>query len=597
MPGTTFKKISKVADTNLPGVTAIQWSQETPSVSISHSEAAARQLLGPLDYRDKRVAALSQRLLRREWTAGDRIIPRLAPQIGVTHLLSPQKKIADTDFTSNNWSGSTIPGTWAHAVGIWRIPTVSIPSTPAGTDGGWDSSSWVGIDGTYGSNDVLQAGVQQSIGSDGLTIYVAWYEWFAPQVAGSPDYIFQTNIENLRIEPGDEVFAGVHYQNGQGFVMFGNVDRGHYFSIQIAPPPGATFNGNSVEWIVEAPNTGEPGTSLPRFSTVNFSAAYGSDGNAAATADPAKGDTTNIVAFGRPLTAVTLATDSLSVNYLDAGSFPLPGAAVFDHTKQQIAAVSRAPGNLDLFVIGFDNRVWTTFWNGQNGWNGDWFPLPGVAVFDHTRQQIAAVSRAPGNLDLFLIGFDNRVWTTFWNDQTGWDRDPNGQINPNGHFFALPGAAVFDHTDQQIAAVSRAPGNLDLFVIGFDNRMWTTFWNGQNGWNGDWFPLPGTAVFDHALQQLAAVSRAPGNLDLFVIGFDNHLWTTFWNEQTGWDRNANGQIDPNGHFFPLPGTAVFDHALQQLAAVSRAPGNLDLFVIGFDNHVWSTFWNDRSGWN
>lgn len=47
-------------------------------------------------------------------------------------------------------------------------------------------------------------------------------------------------------------------------------------------------------------------------------------------------------------------------------------------------------------------------------WNPDWFPLPGQAVFDRERQQIAAASRAPGNLDLFVIGFDNRVWTTFW---------------------------------------------------------------------------------------------------------------------------------------------------------------------------------------
>src|SRR5688572_8404834 len=257
--------------------------------------------------------------------------------------------------------------------------------------------------------------------------------------------------------------------------------------------------------------------------------------------------------------------------------FPLPGGAVFDRERQQIAAVSRAPGNLDLFVIGFDNHVWSTFWNDQGGWNGDWFPLPGGAGFDRERQQIAAVSRAPGNLDLFVIGFDNHVWTTFWNDQGGW----------NGDWFPLPGGAVFDHQRQQIAAVSRAPGNLDLFVIGFDNHVWTTFWNDQGGWNGDWFPLPGGAVFDRERQQIAAVSRAPGNLDLFVIGFDSHVWTTFWNDQVGW----------NGDWFALPGGAVFDRERQQIAAVSRAGGNLDLFVIGFDNHVWTTFWNDQVGWN
>ena len=151
--------------------------------------------------------------------------------------------------------------------------------------------------------------------------------------------------------------------------MFGNVDRGRYFSIQIPPLPGASFSGNRVEWIVEAPNTGEPGTSLPRFTPVNFTAALGSDANDTVTAGPKTGDTTNIVAFGRSLTSVALATDALTVDYLDAGFFPLAGAAVFDHEKQQIAAVSRAPDNLDLFVIGFDNRVCSIFWNDGGGWN------------------------------------------------------------------------------------------------------------------------------------------------------------------------------------------------------------------------------------
>ena len=69
------------------------------------------------------------------------------------------------------------------------------------------------------------------------------------------------------------------------------------------------------------------------------------------------------------MTSVAPATDALTVDYLDAGFFPLPGASVFDHEKQQIAAVSRAPGNLDLFVIGFDNHVWSEFWNDRVGWN------------------------------------------------------------------------------------------------------------------------------------------------------------------------------------------------------------------------------------
>lgn len=62
-------------------------------------------------------------------------------------------------------------------------------------------------------------------------------------------------------------------------------------------------------------------------------------------------------------------------------------------------------------------------------WNQDFFPLPGQAVFDRDKQQIAAVSRAPGNLDLFVIGFDNKVWTTFWGT---FQHEFNGQIVTGG---------------------------------------------------------------------------------------------------------------------------------------------------------------------
>jgi hypothetical protein len=51
-------------------------------------------------------------------------------------------------------------------------------------------------------------------------------------------------------------------------------------------------------------------------------------------------------------------------------------------------------------------------------------------------------------------------------------------------------------------------------------------------WNGDFFPLPGQAVFDHEKQQLAVVSRFSGQLDVFVIGFDNHTWSTYWGDHS-----------------------------------------------------------------
>src|SRR5437588_416361 len=198
--------------------------------------------------------------------------------------------------------------------------------------------------------------------------------------------------------------------------------------------------------------------------------------------------------------------------------FPLPGQAVFDRYHQQVAAVSRAPGNLDLFVIGNDSHIWSTWWNDHAGWAPDWFPLPGQAVFDKDHQQVAAVSRAPGNLDLFIVGNDNHVWSTWWNDHAGWAPD----------WFPLSLHAVLAIYHQQVAAVSRAPGNLDLFIVGFDDHVWSIFWNDHDGWSKDWFPLPSEAVFDRNTQLVAAVSRLTESLDLFIIGNDDHIWSTYW---------------------------------------------------------------------
>ncbi|WP_433784125.1 hypothetical protein ACQPX6_28475 [Actinomycetospora sp. CA-101289] len=154
-----------------------------------------------------------------------------------------------------------------------------------------------------------------------------------------------------------------------------------------------------------------------------------------------------------------------------------------------------------------------------------WFQLHPETQFDHASQQVAVVSRAPGNIDLFAFGFDNALYTTFWNEAGGgW--------NPEG-WIRLHPETQFDHASQQVAVVSRAPGNIDLFAFGFDNALYTTFWNeAGGGWNPEgWIRLHPETQFDHASQQVAVVSRAPGNIDLFAFGFDNSVWTSWWAEE------------------------------------------------------------------
>jgi Peptidase A4 family/PASTA domain len=210
-----------------------------------------------------------------------------------------------------------VPGKWTGAIGFWAVPTVTEPLEPQGTEGGWNSTSWVGIDGFGGSNDVLQAGVQQKVDANGNAQYLAWYSWFAPQQSDSPAYIFQTNIMNFVVVPGQTVYCSVQYvSNGTaGQVFFANESTGQHFLITLAPPPGATFSGSSAEWIMEAPGLGEPLSSLPMFTPVVFTSAVCCGPNGTLD-NPSDGDIFNIVGDGTTLTQVTLGLDTVTIDYV-----------------------------------------------------------------------------------------------------------------------------------------------------------------------------------------------------------------------------------------------------------------------------------------
>src|SRR3954453_2607964 len=102
-------------------------------------------------------------------------------------------------------------------------------------------------------------------------------------------------------------------------------------------------------------------------------------------------------------------------------AFPLSGQAVFDWEHQQLSVVSRAPGNLDVFVIGYDKKIWTTYWNDQSGWAPEPFPLPGQAVFDWEHQRSGAGRAGAG------------IWTPLSPAMTRRSGRPTGMTRAGGH--------------------------------------------------------------------------------------------------------------------------------------------------------------------
>ena len=313
-------------------------------------------------------------------------------------------------------------------------------------------------------------------------------------------------------------------------------------------------------------------------------------------------------------------------------------------------------------------------------WSYDWFPLPGQAVFDKDHQDVAAVTRAPGNLDLFVIGNDAHIWSTWWNDQAGWSglvpaprpgrlRQGPSEGRRGVTRTGQPGPVRDRQRRSHLVDLVERPSRLGSGLVPAPRpgclRQGPS--EARRGVTRARQPRPvrrrqrrprlvepverpsrlvpglvpaprpgrlrsqrpaGCRRITRARQprplhrrqrrpRLVDLVERPSRLGSGLVPAPRPgrlrsqrpagcrritrarqprplhrrqrraRWSTWWNDQAGGPRTE----------FPLPGQAVFDRNVQQVAAVSRAPGNLDLFIVGNDAHVWSTWWNDQAGWS
>ena len=231
--------------------------------------------------------ALWDRVMAREWRREESV-----RTVGHRRHHRPFGRVSDGPSIDSNWAGAVLSTDACTTVlGSWQVPQISQPPEAAVYDEGfegWEMSVWVGLGGylTNNSNNLLQAGVTRQLLTNGQWGCFPWYEWWIAgnsAASGDPAYTYQSVPLGLTVNPGDSVLCSVGYvldQNGQpvgGHIYMGNETTGLYASPAVLPvPSGADFSGGSVEWIVEAPDGGEWGTSggprssLPAFTPVVF---------------------------------------------------------------------------------------------------------------------------------------------------------------------------------------------------------------------------------------------------------------------------------------------------------------------------------------
>ncbi|MEO8329754.1 MAG: G1 family glutamic endopeptidase [Candidatus Nanopelagicales bacterium] len=192
------------------------------------------------------------------------------------------EKGANSDSQSGNWSGGAVASTTHKLVAAyaeWVVPTVQRAPGDGDDKSPWKSSTWVGLDGSQISDDVLQAGTGQYVdivGGLDTAHYYAWYEWYP---------FFEVRIDNFPVAPGDAMFVYVAFDGPDSLqVQYGhawlvNLTSGIETSIYF-PQPGpadlpAGFLGNTAECVMETPGflmaDGTIGQSnFPHFGEVAF---------------------------------------------------------------------------------------------------------------------------------------------------------------------------------------------------------------------------------------------------------------------------------------------------------------------------------------
>ena len=476
------------------------------------------------------------------------------------------------DLTANLPPVPAIP--WVSAVGTWQIPTVAKPDLPPGDDGGWDSSSWVGIDGS-GTDDVLQAGVQQYVGGNGVPSYTAWFEWFAPKQDGSPDYVDQVNIPNFPVAPGQTVFCSVRYVNNQtaGQIFFANQTTGQNFSITLAPPPGADFTGLTIEWIMESPEINDQPTSLPSFMPVVFNPASGVDLNGN-TGNPLNGFASDIqVSPTSPvLTSVTLGTIEVTIDYLVWHANDLT-----QYTKAQ----SPAPGSaLDGYQTTFNNQQHVNFIGADNHVHELYFD----SQWHHN--DLTALAGAPpaaagSALDGYQTSFNNQQHVNF--------------VGTDNHVHELYFDNRWHHNDLTVLAgapPAAAGSALDGYQTSFNNQQHVNFVGTDNHVHELYFD---NRWHHNDLTVLAGASAAAAGsaVDGYETSFNNQQHVNF----VGADNHVHElYFDNRWHHNDLTVLAGAPAA----AAGSALDGYQTSFnnqqhvnFIGADNHVHELYFDNR----
>lgn len=287
-----------------------------------------------------------------------------------------------------------------------------------------------------------------------------------------------------------------------------------------------------------------------------------------------------------------------------------------------IAAVSRSLGHTELFARGIDFDIYNQTRNNTDPFGSPqsclcWDPMNGTAI---SGPEVS--SSSPNSFDVFQYGWDGILYAVPWREASSSSILTRGNWSWLGQYDGL----THDWFNFTPSVISPDVGRYDFFgVRSSDHALYHRAFNEGAGWGVDFEKLGG-----YCTSRPVAVSVSSSRLDVFVRGGDARVWHTSYDAGStkGWSQfEPLGNItilgEPHAIRYLGNGISVFvcsqtDNAVWYAVydgkswtewvslggdfaappkAISKGPGQLDIFAIGRTGELmWRNWNNDRGTW-
>lgn len=258
-------------------------------------------------------------------------------------------------------------------------------------------------------------------------------------------------------------------------------------------------------------------------------------------------------------------------------------AATFDAVAEQVFADTGQLVGFTLDALPYPQTGGQGLMEGDcAGWQR-WFPIGQNGLLD-PNGQVTALWRNEQHLDLFAVGADGVV-RSIWYDQS----EPAG-YRPQGWFEIGPEKRFAPQAS--ITAVWNGDTHLDLFVTDTDGVVWSIWYDqsAPSGYAPGWLSIHSeTRLAPSApVTALWAPGKGGQHLDLFGTTGEGIVMSIWW------DIGEPGGYRSGGWFAIDLTTRTAAGAL--VVALWKGSNHLDLFMIGIDGTVRSTWFDTSSGY-